>query len=412
MPSLSALQEKTVIRAESLDRDKPPIRKYIKILTLMKSKERCKAIVGAWNPEVDGSEPLGDPQVLINTALRICKEQIGLDLSYCSHCVCTNNCQSSAPFRQAANVLIRARRFPSSSARDPAIRLRSQDLQVHLAVVGPTSAVFRGSCASLGSSYSLVSLPRLGHCTVFTVIDCCLSASCRHRFLEFRYSRTEGSTARPTSVLFPGGQQWGRSFPDHCTGKSANPTKPFHKIVVYFLPDVWSLMPSDEEWNDVRKSVEGTLCDKGSLLFPLAPSEIKAQLSKSSTVVRPASSLATNEESGSSVESGLSVSRSADESTVREPPQESDLGLHAESTRANNDSLQSPTPSVSDGTDKESASQETVAENKAPKKAHDEMVLSAMTVSELREQLKARNLPADGIKPQLLSRLKACSGQV
>ncbi|KAF7234034.1 hypothetical protein EG68_10057 [Paragonimus skrjabini miyazakii] len=314
MPSLSALQEKTVIRAESLDRDKPPIRKYIKILTLTKSKERCKAIGGAWNPEVDGSEPLSDPQVLINTAMRICKEQIGLDLSYCSHW---------------------------------------------------------------------------------------------HRFLEFRYSRTEGSTARPTSVLFPGGQQWGRSFSDHCTGKSANPTKPFHKIVVYFLPDVWSLMPSDEEWNDVRKSVEGTLCDKGSLLFPLAPSEIKAQLSKSSTVVRPASSLATNEESGSSVESGLSVSRSADESTVREPPQESDLGLHAESMRANNDSLQSPTPSVSDGTDKESASQETVAENKAPKKAHDEMVLSAMKVSELREQLKARNLPADGIKAQLLSRLKA-----
>ncbi|KAA3672304.1 uncharacterized protein DEA37_0014420, partial [Paragonimus westermani] len=313
MPSLSALQEKTVIRAESLDRDKPPIRKYIKILTLTKPKERCKAIGGPWNPEVDGSEPLSDPQVLINTAIRVCKEQIGLDLSYCSHW---------------------------------------------------------------------------------------------HRFLEFRYSRTEGSTARPTSVLFPGGQQWGRSFSDHSTGKSANPTKPFHKIVVYFLPDVWSLMPSDEEWDDVRKSVEGTLCDKGSLLFPLAQSEIKAQLSKSSTVVRSASLLASNEESGSSAESGLSVSRPADESTAKEPPQESDLGSRAESVRTNNGSLQSPTPSVSDGTDKESASQEVAAENKVPKKAHDEMVLSAMKVSELREQLKARNLPADGIKAQLLSRLK------
>lgn len=108
----------------------------------------------------------------------------------------------------------------------------------------------------------------------FTVVII-LSTFPRHRFLEFRYSRTEGSTAQPTSVLFPGSQLWGRPVTESPESDMIPPSKPFHQIVVYFIPNVWSLMPTDEEWSTVKLAYENILASKEPNVFPMTPSNLK-----------------------------------------------------------------------------------------------------------------------------------------
>ncbi|GAA48904.1 cell division cycle and apoptosis regulator protein 1 [Clonorchis sinensis] len=300
MPSIPTLQDKTTVRAESSDREKVPLRKYIKILALSKTNERFKAIGGPWNPDLDGQDPVGDSRALINAAIRICKEQLGLDLSYCTQW---------------------------------------------------------------------------------------------HRFLEFRYSRTEGSTARPASVLFPGSQLWGRSFPESANSKSATPSKPYHRIVVYFLPDIWSLMPSTGDWANVKRSMENALSRKLPQLFPMSQAEINALSDATSTGA--SSDDAKNKSNPTTCPTGVTATALGDTATTSTAgdsqnnptaapkPDQSDSMLDTSAREIGDEGLQSPTRAS--GGDKNDSSQE---------------------VSELREQLKVRNLPADGIKAQLLSRLK------
>ncbi|TGZ46300.1 hypothetical protein CRM22_011126 [Opisthorchis felineus] len=321
MPSMPTLQDKTTIRAESSDRDKVPLRKYIKILALSKTNERFKAIGGPWNPDLDGQDPVGDSQALINAAIRICKEQLGLDLSYCTQW---------------------------------------------------------------------------------------------HRFLEFRYSRTEGSTARPASVLFPGSQLWGRSFPESANSKSATPSKPYHRIVVYFLPDIWSLMPSTGDWANVKRSMENALSRKLHQLFPMSQAEINALSDATSTGA--SSDDAKNTSDPTTCPTGVTVTAlggttttstagdSQNNPTAAPKLDQSDSVFDTSAKEISDEGLQSPTHASAG--DKNASSQECAASEKASIKGHDEINLSAMKVSELREQLKVRNLPADGIKAQLLSRLK------
>ncbi|CAH8662382.1 unnamed protein product [Dicrocoelium dendriticum] len=329
MPSTTSLHDKTIIRAESLDREKPPIRKYIKILAVAKPKQRFKAIGGPWIPELDGAEPVTDPRTLINSAIRICKDQVGLDLSFCTRW---------------------------------------------------------------------------------------------NRFLEFRYSRTEGSTARPTSVLFPGSQLWGRSFPDAPSTKSNGPVKPYHRIVVYFIPDIWTVMPTAENWNNVKNAFECAFSGSNSRFFPLSPAEIDGYLkkgvasaeetpsgatAKSETPCQISSTATTDTEVVAQMEqpTGSSEPEKCDQSVTESVQNASSTSLLMDSSQLNEEVMQSPSASSS-AKDKESADPEINDVTKIIKKSHDELNLSSMKVSELREQLKARNLPADGIKAQLLSRLK------
>lgn len=95
----------------------------------------------------------------------------------------------------------------------------------------------------------------------------------RHRFLEFRYSRTEGSTAQPMSVLFPGSQLWGRSYVTS-VNDTKPPTKPFHRIVVYYLPNIWSLMPDTGNWPSLKTAYEKAFTSNRTCIFPI-PSLLK-----------------------------------------------------------------------------------------------------------------------------------------
>ncbi|CAL8087591.1 unnamed protein product [Calicophoron daubneyi] len=327
IPSMSVLQDKTVVRAESSDHSRGSVRKYVKVLAAGRAKERFKAIGGQWNQELDGQDPNTNPQVLINTAIRSCKEQIGLDLSFCKHW---------------------------------------------------------------------------------------------HRFLEFRYSRTEGSTARPVTVLFPGSQLWGQSHIEP-GNDTAPPGKPFHRIVVYFLPDIWSLMPSTDDWPNVKKSFERVLSGKGPHIFPLSPQEVKLQLQCEQGQREGVISSGTGDGNLEKSKLGSGSSTSGADAKPTERPSSVEPPATPCGTETK---LVSSTPAHSDRTNTVEArgaqdtvvgspnassiltDQEDVGSSKVLK-SHDELNLSSMKVSELREQLKARNLPADGIKAQLLSRLKA-----
>ncbi|THD19290.1 Cell division cycle and apoptosis regulator protein 1 [Fasciola hepatica] len=303
MPQMTSLHEKTVVRAENMDRTRGSLRKYIQILASAKTDEGFKAIGGSWKAHLDGPDPAKDPRTLINTAIRVCKEQLMLDLSSCTHW---------------------------------------------------------------------------------------------HRFLEFRYGRTEGSTARPTSVLFPGADLWGRKYPNPGTDVTSS-SKPFHEIVVYFLPDVWSIMPSAGEWPKVKKAFE-VLSGRGQrLLFPLTTDLMKQAMDETTKIKTeqanqhtpgPKESADRSGDKGSELSCVETASPGLKNQSVTELSPKTPISRHIAQTRENNS-----TP-VDNG-------------DKSVLKTHEELNLSAMKVSELREQLKVRSLPADGIKVQLLTRLKA-----
>lgn len=84
MPSFTSLQDKTIVRAEEETKSKPLLRKYVKVLASTYKKDRFSTIGGPWVSELDGEHPNTDPRVLINTAVRIAKDQLNLDLSHCT----------------------------------------------------------------------------------------------------------------------------------------------------------------------------------------------------------------------------------------------------------------------------------------------------------------------------------------
>ena len=58
--------------------------RLIQFLVGIRGKNETTAIGGPWSPSLDGSDPKGDPQVLIRTAIRTCKALTGIDLSPCT----------------------------------------------------------------------------------------------------------------------------------------------------------------------------------------------------------------------------------------------------------------------------------------------------------------------------------------
>lgn len=117
---------------------------------------------------------------------------------------------------------------------------------------------------------------------------------CRYRFLEFRYSRSEGQAWPSVDQMFAKGERWGVAYNengDHSATSASNnrqststpsssanvkpaivaPTSPTvsfkdttpteedaddkappHRVVVYFMPDIWSIMPDKGSWESIK----------------------------------------------------------------------------------------------------------------------------------------------------------------
>uniref|UniRef100_A0A182JLW2 Uncharacterized protein n=1 Tax=Anopheles atroparvus TaxID=41427 RepID=A0A182JLW2_ANOAO len=58
--------------------------RLISFLVGMRGKNETMAIGGPWSPSLDGADPQSDPTVLIRTAVRTCRALTGIDLSSCS----------------------------------------------------------------------------------------------------------------------------------------------------------------------------------------------------------------------------------------------------------------------------------------------------------------------------------------
>ncbi|XP_050391615.1 cell division cycle and apoptosis regulator protein 1-like [Patella vulgata] len=58
--------------------------RLLQFLVGVRGKNEPMAIGGTWSPSLDGADPAGDPQVLINTAIRTTKALTGIDLSSCT----------------------------------------------------------------------------------------------------------------------------------------------------------------------------------------------------------------------------------------------------------------------------------------------------------------------------------------
>ncbi|KAH8864355.1 Cell division cycle and apoptosis regulator protein 1 [Schistosoma japonicum] len=405
LPAMAELMEKIVVRAESPSRVRGSLRKYIKILAVGKVDERLKAIGGSWNPDLDGSDPATNPQTLINTAIRNCKQLIGLDLSYCTQWYLI-------PYLElrnfASSVLSRSKCFHNVTAYFTRLQIiyQSNFLTVLILFIYKYQTIW------------VLRVPLID--VAFTVVII-LSTFPRHRFLEFRYSRTEGSTAQPTSVLFPGSQLWGRPATE--SNDVIPPSKPFHQIVVYFIPNVWSLMPADEEWSTIKLAYENVLASKEPNVFPLAPSSLKKfsgleSASKETSdgklklvVEMDSNSLKSPAQDNLCEDPNASKMDEGNKSILQAPVEHDGSAL----STADQESVSkiANTPEAEDGFESMGPKNISIQGNpnqegteKCQKKLHTEINLANMKVSELREQLKARNLPTEGVRAQLLTRLK------
>ena len=82
---LAEFYKQTLALAEEFDStNKVPITKAIKFLVGSLGPNKEFAFGGAWSPSLDGPDPDNNPRVLINTAIRTCKNLTGIDLSGCS----------------------------------------------------------------------------------------------------------------------------------------------------------------------------------------------------------------------------------------------------------------------------------------------------------------------------------------
>lgn len=85
MPPITEIYKKCFATAEEKERDDlvHPTR-LISFLVGLQGRNEIMAIGGPWSPSLDGTNPEGDPAVLIRTAIRTCKSLTGLDLSGCT----------------------------------------------------------------------------------------------------------------------------------------------------------------------------------------------------------------------------------------------------------------------------------------------------------------------------------------
>lgn len=85
VPPIAEFYRKCFALAEEKERDDfvHPTR-LINFLVGVIGKNETMAIGGPWSPSRDGSNPAGDPSVLIRTAIRTCKSLTGIDLSGCT----------------------------------------------------------------------------------------------------------------------------------------------------------------------------------------------------------------------------------------------------------------------------------------------------------------------------------------
>lgn len=54
--------------------------------------------------------------------------------------------------------------------------------------------------------------------------------------------------------------------------------KPYHRIVVYLIPDLTSIMPTSRTWSDVKKAFEVALSKEGSVFFPMSASRVAEEI--------------------------------------------------------------------------------------------------------------------------------------
>jgi hypothetical protein len=66
------------------DRDRVHLCHKLKFLVERRDRSEFMCIGGEWDPALDGSDPVHNPQVLINTAIRTTKTATGLDLLPCT----------------------------------------------------------------------------------------------------------------------------------------------------------------------------------------------------------------------------------------------------------------------------------------------------------------------------------------
>lgn len=82
---LADFYKQVLMLAEEFDgANKLPVTKAIKFLVGGLGLNKEFAFGGAWSPSLDGPDPDNNPRVLINTAIRTCKNLTGIDLSGCS----------------------------------------------------------------------------------------------------------------------------------------------------------------------------------------------------------------------------------------------------------------------------------------------------------------------------------------
>ncbi|VDD83043.1 unnamed protein product [Mesocestoides corti] len=298
-----------------------PFTKCINMLTI--SQEGLRAVGSDWIPDLDGPDPGKNPQTLINTAIRACKDMIGLDLSECTRW---------------------------------------------------------------------------------------------YRFLEFRYSRSEGQSWPSVDELFSKGERWGTACEEidqshfqstsatskHSTQQNADPKgdskktqtsdedsddQPPHRVVVYFMPDIWSIMPNKRCWEAIKAKYQ----DPNSYCTP----KDTFISSKVSEPVPTGNVESKNSEIDTSTKNELQEGEKKSMDALEPSPFE-DI-----------DSIKKETEEEGGVADNDEKFGEWT-ELEDPRKLHHSKVdINSLKVSELREQLSARRLDASGLKNQLFNRLKA-----
>ncbi|VEL15339.1 unnamed protein product [Protopolystoma xenopodis] len=316
MPSMLDLYERVIVRAEAGGRPKGSLRKSIKLLASGRVNECFKAVGGPWIQELDGDDPMGT-QTVINTAIRCCKELIGLDLSACTQW---------------------------------------------------------------------------------------------SRFLEFRYNLSESQPASSVDILFPGSDLWGSTFKSSSRiagsisdKKDTDPRsirKPYHRIVTYLIPDVWSLMPSPEAWEKIKESYTNPASvAKESFIKDSSESDLSNVTHSNESQPEDNSKLKVSEEQIQEINEKMDEVKkeSTQFETATEPDEETLNDIEKvtielkDSEKESFDDLVESSAASATNTSAGGATQVGEAENQ---------------VSELREQLASRNLNAAGVKAQLCQRLK------
>uniref|UniRef100_A0A5K3FG72 SAP domain-containing protein n=1 Tax=Mesocestoides corti TaxID=53468 RepID=A0A5K3FG72_MESCO len=341
-----------------------PFTKCINMLTI--SQEGLRAVGSDWIPDLDGPDPGKNPQTLINTAIRACKDMIGLDLSECTRW---------------------------------------------------------------------------------------------YRFLEFRYSRSEGQSWPSVDELFSKGERWGTACEEidqshfqstsatskHSTQQNADPKgdskktqtsdedsddQPPHRVVVYFMPDIWSIMPNKRCWEAIKAKYQ----DPNSYCTP----KDTFISSKVSEPVPTGNVESKNSEIDTSTKNELQEGEKKSMDALEPSPFEDIDSIKKETEEeggvADNDEvplifcivalfdwycvaayamtryLVTVYSCLSSFTFLQIFFQKfgEWTELEDPRKLHHSKVdINSLKVSELREQLSARRLDASGLKNQLFNRLKA-----